>query len=300
MIYVLLKIENVTKKIQNKSIIDNASFSVEMKEVVALVGPNGAGKTTLLKLVAGLLKPDKGKIMIDGKDNIEEKKSMLKNVSFLQDSTVLYVDISGLDHLYFIANTYEKSKSDIKEAIQRLGMEGYIHSKVRTYSLGMKQNLLLAIAIIKKPKLLLFDEPLNGLDPSGINMFRDILEELRLNGTSTVFSSHNLSEIDKVADKLVFINKGVVVNEENVSNKNSLNVSSYLLEVDNIKEVEILLKNENIKYSKGERSNQILIELHKGELNNILHKLIHTNIKIKDIKKVEQYSEAIYNRIYGG
>lgn len=292
----LLQVSNVSKSISKKEIIKNISFSLQQQEIVALVGPNGSGKTTLLKLIATLLKLEKGKIQIGGVDIEGDRNNYLNEVSFMQDSSVLYAEMSGYDHLEYIAGVKGKTKKDISEVIKELVIEEYIHRKVKTYSLGMKQHLLLSLAVLSNPRLLLLDEPLNGLDPTSSNLLRTIIFRLRNQGTTILFSSHILSEVDKVSDRVLFIRNGELIHENLEDKKRDryqFKVSSPINMINLLKDKAYVIELEHI-----DASDEILLTMHEGHFNDVLKVLAEKEIEVMEVSKKEFQSEAIYQRLY--
>lgn len=291
----IAEIKGISKKIDNKIIIDNITFHLKTHEVVALVGPNGAGKTTLLKIMSSLLKFDSGTIQVCGRNIQKSREKVLTDLSFMQDSSVLYNNLTGFDHLHFIAKINNSKKDIIKEIIKELKIEKYIHKKVGKYSLGMKQHLLLAIALVNKPQVLLLDEPLNGLDPSSSIMLRNIILKLREQGTSILFSSHILGEVDKVADRILFINEGRIISEKNIDDLPS---KVYRLKVSEVKRV-LKILTPKVRELIELDNNEIQITLSDFELNKIIEYLYNEKIEIYDIEKIENDTESIYHYLYG-
>jgi ABC-2 type transport system ATP-binding protein len=295
----IVEVQNVSKSIRGKEIIKGNSFYLRDGEVVALVGPNGAGKTTLLKIIANLITPDSGTINICGYNNQKKRELALSNLAFMQDSTVLYSYITGYDHLYLISKIHSKSINDIEKIIEYIGIKGYVHKKVRTYSLGMKQHLLLAIALLSKPKVLLMDEPLNGLDPSSSLLLRKIIAELSNQGTTIFYSSHILAEVDKVADRIIFIREGKIVDEKNavfqVISKHVeyiIKVSEHERAINKLKDVENIVDIQS-------KNKELRITIPTSDLNNIIKKLYDNKIDIIDIEKNKFRTESIYHNLFG-
>lgn len=198
----ILEVKNITKIINGKVILKNINFKLEEKTIFGIIGNNGSGKSTLLKLILGIYKSSKGNVSINGYNVINNPKKALKNVGAVIDNPNLYPYLTGRKNLEYI-NKLEKniSKSKIEDIIKILNMESYIDNVVNTFSLGMKQRLALALALINKPKLLILDEPLNGLDPVGIKELNKILNYLKEKKNITIIiSSHILSELESICD----------------------------------------------------------------------------------------------------
>lgn len=295
---ILIHVRNISKKIKGKEVIKNITFSVLESEVVALVGPNGSGKTTLFKIMTSLLKQDEGTIIINNFDSQKNRTVYLSKLSIMQDSTILYADLTGYDHLKFVGGITNKAKEDLDKVISDLGIGGYIYKKIKTYSLGMKQFLLLGLSILINPKVLILDEPLNGLDPTSAEKLREIIKVLQEKGTTIIFSSHNLSEVDKLADRVFFLRKGELIHTKKIENNNDI----YCFTVSSKqKMIDILQDNLNvisISPSSWSKHEDVQVVIKAGDLNGILKEIMLANIDIKKIVKVEQYSEDIYQKLY--
>ncbi|MGG0288244.1 ABC transporter ATP-binding protein [Peribacillus butanolivorans] len=208
----ILSVNNIHKSYGKEEVLKGISFDINNSEIVALVGPNGSGKSTLLNIINNLLPANNGKFNILGGSNKDPE--VFRKISFMQDNTVLYDYLTGYDHLQFIGDLQGITKKHIFETAERIGIDGYLNKKVGHYSLGMKQHLLLAMALINQPKLMILDEPLNGLDPTSAIKVREILLELAEQGTAILLSSHNLAEIDKVTSNILFLKNGVLIHED--------------------------------------------------------------------------------------
>lgn len=207
----IIRIENVGKRYKQQEVLKGIDMMIEHPQIIALVGPNGAGKTTLMDCMTNLQPINQGTIELLGKKHTDS--SIFKEVSYLQDNRVLYSDLTGYDHLTFIGRIQQLPARKVFEVAERIGMTAYLKKRVRNYSLGMKQHLLLAMAIMNNPKLLLLDEPLNGLDPSSAIMMRNLLIELHGEGATILISSHNLDEIDRLTHQIYFMKNGVLLKE---------------------------------------------------------------------------------------
>jgi len=293
----VILVKDVMKKIGRSVIIKDVSFTINKGEIVALVGPNGSGKTTLFKMMTSLLHLDEGSIKINKIDLQRNRTEYLEQISFMQDSSILYQNLTGYDHLKFISNIKRKSEKDIMEIIKELKVEEYIHKKVKTYSLGMKQYLLLGISMLANPTVLLLDEPLNGLDPISAEKLHSVILNLRNNGTTILFSSHNLSQVDKIADRILFICKGEIIREVYVNRESEM----YKFIVSSKKEmIDILKGNIHIIDVQTSSNEEIHLTIKKGYLSEILKVLSTSDIDIIKIDKSEQTLDNIYRKIYGG
>lgn len=207
-----LSVKDLSKSYGKHKVLDNVSLEIKPGELVALVGPNGSGKTTFLNAIANVINIDSGTVEILGKPNTDV--SIYHKYSYMIDNTVLYGYLSGLDHMKFVCETRKLKKDAIRKAVETIGIKEFITKKVKEYSLGMKQQLLLAMAIINEPDFLVLDEPFNGLDPTTIIKVRKLLMELREQGTTVFLSSHNLAEVDQMTSYIVFVKDGKFIEED--------------------------------------------------------------------------------------
>lgn len=207
----------VHKSIGKASIIHDISFQLRKGEIKGLLGPNGSGKTTILKMLVGLLKPTAGMITICGKNIQRDFAKAIRHVGAIIENPELYEYLSGYDNLQiFYRSSQDVPKNRVDEVIELLGMEDYIHDKVKTYSLGMLQRLGLAQAMLHRPSILLLDEPTNGLDPSGIQDLRIHLKMLANEGTAIIISSHLLAEIEMICDSVLILEDGKIVSDRSL------------------------------------------------------------------------------------
>ena len=214
-----LVVENLTKSMDGQLIIDNLSFKLERGKVYGFLGPNGAGKTTTIRLIAGLISPTKGDIYVEGHHIQKEKLKALSCLGAIVENPELYNYLTGRENLLHFARMSRTPvpQSRIDELIKFVGLEDAINQKVNTYSLGMKQRLGIAQALLHKPALLILDEPSNGLDPAGIRHLRDYLKHIsRKENISILVSSHLLQEVELMCDKVIIIQKGKYVDEIDV------------------------------------------------------------------------------------
>lgn len=204
-----LKVDNLNKSYGKHEVLKDVSFDLDQPGIVALVGPNGSGKSTLLNVIANIISKNSGDIEILGKSY--KDISVYMDYSYMIDNTVLYRDLTGLDHLKYVVETHKMPKSVLREAMDILNIGSFANKKTKDYSLGMKQQLLFTMAIVTKPKLLVLDEPFNGLDPSTVIKVRKILIDYASKGNLVLLSSHNLAEVDQMTSHILFVkDKGIL------------------------------------------------------------------------------------------
>jgi ABC-2 type transport system ATP-binding protein len=214
----LLKIEGLTKVIRNKKILDNISLTVNSGEIVGFLGPNGAGKTTTIKAVMGLFSITSGHISVCGHDVVRDFENAMKNIGGIVENPDLYRRMTGRQNLeYFAALQDGLKKEHIDEVVSLVKMSQRINDKVKNYSLGMRQRVGIAQALLHRPQLLVLDEPTNGLDPIGIKELRDLLKYLSHKADVGVFvSSHLLAEMELMCDRIYIIDNGVIIGEKTI------------------------------------------------------------------------------------
>ena len=209
----VVRLQDVTKKIGSRTIIDRISLEVYPGEVFGFLGPNGSGKTTTIRMMVGLMSITSGDILIGGHSIRKEFPQAIRQVGAIVENPELYRYLTGYQNLVHFARMAPGiSRSRIDEVVRLVGMESRIHDKVKRYSLGMRQRLGVAQAVLHRPRLLVLDEPTNGLDPAGIRELRDYLRKLaREEGTAVFVSSHLLSEMELMCDRVAILQKGRVV-----------------------------------------------------------------------------------------
>lgn len=205
----MVKVENLSFLYGKKQILKDVSFSIHPGEIVGLVAPNGTGKSTLLRNITGLLTPKTGKIQVLEKDSQKEREAFLKQIFFLEDSQRLYEELSAKEHLEYVKEIWQ-SKFEVEQVLKTLNMLDYAKVRVGKMSLGMKQHVLLGMYLISDAQLLLFDEPLNGLDPTSIEHFTHIFSKLKEQGRSIIMSSHQLANVTEMSDRVFFLKDGTL------------------------------------------------------------------------------------------
>ena len=286
----ILEIKNVSKKIGKRQILNNLSLEVKEGEIYGFVGPNGAGKTTLIKVMLGLYKSDSGTIKIDGYDIKHDFENAMNAVGAIIENPEMYSYMTGKDNIdLYLRMNPNPDKKYVKDVIESVKLGNRINNKVRTYSLGMRQRLGIAQALVSKPKILILDEPTNGLDPLGIKELRDILKKISKEQNIAVFiSSHILKEIELICDRIAIIDNGTIleVKDMNDIKDDKLQVSFELSPIDKAEEI---LKNKNISYEIKE--DQIKISIPKEEIPKYNKLFVKEKIDVyqirKDIKSLE-------------
>ncbi len=284
----LLEIKNLKKSYNGKRVLDIDSLEIEESSIYGLIGKNGAGKSTLMKIVLGLVKKDDGMIKVFGQEiNSKNQKEFNRNLGALIENPSFYDHLTGYENLEIICKLKGIKKDEIKKTLDLVGLNNVGKKKSREYSLGMKQRLGIAMALIGSPKLLILDEPINGLDPQGIeemrNLFRNIV---RNSSTSILISSHILDEIEKISTHIGILKEGNLTYNGSLEDYRRLHPPFISLRTsDNEKALELLkldvARLNGKKIILGKKSNQ--------DIANIVNFL---NGKV-DIYRIEEEKESL-------
>ena len=215
----ILEVKGLTKKFKNQIAVNNVSISIREGSVYGLLGPNGAGKSTILKMITGIMKPSSGEILFE--DHLWTRKD-LKDIGALIEEPAIYPNLTAKENLEVASTLYGLPKKRVEEVLDIIGLRQVGKKKVRNFSLGMKQRLGLGMAIINNPKLRILDEPTNGLDPIGIEELRELIRSFPAMGITVILSSHILSEVAQVADKVGIISNGIVGYDGEISKEDDL------------------------------------------------------------------------------
>ena len=294
---VVLKCENLNKKLSNKTRITDVSFSVYENDILGFIGPNGAGKTTIIKLILGLYRYDSGTVEINGYDLKKDFVKAISGVGAIIENPDLYMYMTGYENIMISAKIYNIEKEQIDKVIKLVGLEDKINEKVSKYSLGMRQRLGIAQAIVHNPRVLILDEPTNGLDPEGIIDLNNLLKKLAQSGMAIMISSHILSELELLCNKVCFINNGRIINYKTMFELQKLaNNNNYIIELNTIKLNKIL---ENYDY-KIIDSDHIELSIDRSELNKFIQFLLANKVEIYVIKKQVLSLKNIFLNMIGG
>ncbi len=215
-----LDIRNVSKHYGRHPAVQNVSLRVAPGETVAFLGPNGAGKTTTLKMIAGLLLADEGDILVDGRSVFSDPLAARQNMGYIPDRPFVYERLTGREFLAFIADLYEldpgAALTEAERWLGKLGLGAFLDERIEQYSHGMKQRLVMAAALFRKPSLLCIDEPMVGLDPHGAKLVKDLFREAAATGAGLLLSTHSLSVAEQVCDRAVILHRGRILAEGTV------------------------------------------------------------------------------------
>lgn len=257
-----LELKNLTKKIKNKTIVDDLSFSVREGEIFGLLGPNGAGKTTTIRMIVGLISITDGDVFINGTNVRGNYEKAMEQVGAIVENPQLYDFMSGYKNLMQYARIMTSvTKERIDEVIKLVDLEYAIHDKVKTYSLGMRQRLGVAQALLHKPNVLILDEPTNGLDPQGIYDLRNYLRLLANNGTSVIVSSHMLAEMQMMCDRVAIIQHGKLVRIDEITNQeDEADVKVHFQIEGDLTQAKQVLSDMNPELAVAESGNELIVQ----------------------------------------
>ena len=297
---VILDVSNVTKSFGNRIAVNNISFSIREGEIFGFLGPNGAGKTTTMKLICGLCSITKGQIRICNFDIPKDKEKALQHVGALIENPLMYPNMTGYENLKYYASLYKNiSKDDIMKYARIVGLEHRLKDKVKTYSLGMKQRLGIAQALLHSPKLLILDEPLSGLDPNGVKEMRDFLKMLAKEyNIAILISSHMLADMEQICDTIGIIDNGQLLEIKSITAlKESIEGTTRIqVKVDYPNFAGKIIINE-MQLKVDLAGNTILIHAGEDKITEITQRLLNHGISIFGIDIVTKSLEEIFLEI---
>lgn len=298
----VIETQNLTKKYQTATVVDQLNLHVPRGKIYGLLGRNGAGKTTIMKMMLQLVRPTEGNILMFGNSYQEQKYNTYQRIGSMIETPGFYMNLTGQENLEILARFRTKiSKDAVKNALAIVGLDQEKKKPFSDYSLGMKQRLGIAAAIMHEPELLILDEPINGLDPIGISEIRQFLCELsRTKGTTIFISSHVLSEIEQIADMIGVINKGKLVEEINMNELHKKKRKYVIFTVSDSEKASLLLKKQCGIVDCETEDNMIKIydhNLNVGDFNKIL---VENQLLVTGINTCEENLEDYFSELIGG
>ena len=289
----LLECQKLYKSFGKKQILKDVSFEIDEGDILDFIGPNGSGKTTTIKLILGLQNIDKGKVIINGYDVKKDFVKSIERVGAIVENPDTYMYLTGWQNLKLTANLYDNiSDEKIKEIVKLVDLEERINDKVSKYSLGMRQRLGIARALINEPNILILDEPTNGLDPEGIKDLRILLKKLAKDGLGILISSHNLAELESFCNKVLIIDNGTIIETSEVKEFKS-NGNKYVFSVNNTKDL-------NIEGIYEVTKDKFSYNGDKEDIANIIKSLVKKNIDIYEVHMQELTLEEAFLKKTGG
>lgn len=305
---IVLSVQHVKKRIGRKTIIHDVTFDVRAGEVFGFLGPNGSGKTTTIRMLVDLIKPTDGRIEVCGFNVNKHPEKALRFVGAIVENPEMYNFLTGWGNLEQFARMVPGiDEKRIQEVVEIVGMTKRIHDKVKTYSLGMRQRLGIAQALLVKPKLLILDEPTNGLDPLGIKELREFIRQLADSGMAVFVSSHLLSEIQLMCDRVAIISNGNVLAVDDVSALLT-GRSQYVVWIASPieKACELLAENENVRLVPYEAhaiddslligipDHYVITEIEVDQIALLNQQLLNAGVKVEGIQRVVPTLEQLF------
>ena len=287
----ILSVKNLNKSFGEFKAVNNINLQVNQGDIYGFLGPNGAGKSTTLRMILGLIKPDSGEILINGKSNSGSNRNFLTSIGALIEKPDFYKNLSAYDNLKIL---YKMSKlkdiNRISDVLKEVDLWDKKNQKVGGFSQGMKQRLGIAQTLMHQPSLIILDEPSNGLDPQGQSDMRSLI--LRINqemGITVIISSHILSEIEKISNRMVVINKGEKIVEGNVQELMQNELLKVSFKSENLDSIALFLKKQSINFESSNDS--IVANINEENIPLILKKMVDENISITEMKQMRTLEE---------
>lgn len=290
----IVEIKNLNKTIKGKHIIKDLNLEFYPGQITGFLGPNGAGKTTTIRMMTGLMYPSKGEVIIDGKKLSTNYEEAISNIGVIVENPEMYKYMSGYKNLQHFARMHKGvTKQRIDEVVAQVGLQNRINEKVKTYSLGMRQRLGLAQAMLHRPKFLILDEPTNGLDPAGIREFRMYLRKIAVeDNVAIVVSSHLLSEIELMVDRIAIIQNGELIDIRELQH---VAAAQYYIEVGQPDQLQAMFEEPLAKENGG-----YVLNLTKEEVPALIRKLVESGIDLYTIQPIQKRLEDQFIEMTGG
>jgi ABC-2 type transport system ATP-binding protein len=298
----VLSVNGLTKKIGKKTLVHNISFDVREGEVFGFLGPNGAGKTTTIRMLVGLIKPTEGTIVI-GEHNVRTSfKEAMRQVGSIVENPELYTYLTGWENLKQFARMLGNiSDERIHEIAKKVHLDGRIHDKVKTYSLGMKQRLGIAQALLGNPKLLILDEPTNGLDPAGIRELREFVRYLVEEENISVFvSSHMLHEVQMMCDRVAIINHGKTVTVATMEELVDRTAEKVEWIIEPLQQAKLVLEQEEEVYDLVEEEDILLCRMPVEKISTYTKRFVEQGMHVRGVRTVAVTLEDLFMELTGG
>lgn len=299
-----VQLRKLTKRMGNKSIVDELTVDVPSGEVFGLLGPNGAGKTTTIRMMVGLMTPTSGQIFIEGIDVSHHHSDAMKHVGAIVENPEMYTFMTGYQNLMQYARmSHVRDKRQIDEIVQFLGLSAFIHRKVKTYSLGMRQRLGLAQALVHHPSILVLDEPTNGLDPAGIRELRDHLRLLAKEyGVCVIVSSHLLAEMELMCDRVAIIQNGRLIRVDDMCQLTEGDEAERIVafDVDNPLVASKIIDNCNQMYHPMIRDGLVHAAVPRNDVPLVTKRLVESGVAIFGIRSITRTLEDTFLEMTGG
>ncbi|WP_433744632.1 ABC transporter ATP-binding protein [Paenibacillus amylolyticus] len=309
----VLSVQHLKKRIGRKWIIKDVTFDVKPGEIFGFLGPNGAGKTTTIRMLVDLIKPTEGKIKVCGYDVNRDPERALKYVGSIVENPEVYTYLTGWENLEHFARMQPGVDNErIQEVVDIVRLDQRIHDKVRTYSLGMRQRLGIAQALLGRPRLLILDEPTNGLDPKGIKELRIFIKQLASEGMAVFVSSHLLSEIQLLCDRVAIISAGRVLAVGGVSELIEDHSKLAIWHVSPLEQGKKMLldagialvsrpsdvMDDTIVASLG--PNAVVAEMHEDRIPDLVQQMVQAGVQVEGVQRIQPTLEQLFLKMTEG
>jgi len=296
----LLELKNLKKYYATQKAVDDISFSIEQGSIFGLLGPNGAGKTTLLRMITGIFYPDHGEIVFNGSKFDPMKDSLF--IGYMPEERGLYKKMKIGEQALYLARLKGLGKSEAMEKIKywftRLGMESWWNKKVEDLSKGMSQKLQFVTTVLHEPKLIILDEPFSGLDPVNANLIKDEIFELAKKGSTIIFSTHRMEQVEEICDHIILVNQGKKILDGTVCDiKQQFKENIFRLQLSNAPE---LISNTSFKLVK-QLKDELTVKINDGSsTNDVLRYFIDQNAQIEGFNEILPSLNEVFIRLVEG
>lgn len=289
----IIKTKNLVKEYDGLNRVDRLYIDIKKGEIYGFLGPNGAGKTTTMKMLLGLVQPTDGEIEILGKKLGRDTRSdiLLKTGSIIENPSY-YGHLTGRENMEIVEKMLDLSSKESEKVLKLVGLEEAADKKVKNYSLGMKQRLAIAMALVRKPEILILDEPTNGLDPAGTREIRELIKRLAKDyGITVMVSSHLLTEIEKIADRVGIIKDGKLIFQGSIPELNKKRRSTTLIKTSDNQRASMLLRNFQVQ---RDRDQLIIEDLSQKERARINRYLIDNGLEVYILSEKHKSLEELF------
>jgi lantibiotic transport system ATP-binding protein len=295
----IISTKNLSKKYKRNMSVDGVNLKINKGEIFGFLGPNGAGKTTTIRMLLGLIKPTKGEIELFGQDFTKNRTKILQRIGSLVESPSYYGNLTGFENLEAVGCLRGLSEKRVTEVLEVVRLNKVANRLVKEYSLGMKQRLGIAAALLSEPELLILDEPTNGLDPAGIQEIRELIKELpHQNGMTVLVSSHLLSEIDQMATQVGIITEGKMIFQDSIEVLRKKRQPLLKIAVNNTLEASNILKGKGIIPTIHKESLWVS-ETDPEFVSEINSTLVHSGLSVYRLEEVKRTLEDIFLDLTG-
>ncbi|AWD89713.1 MULTISPECIES: ABC transporter ATP-binding protein [Bacillus] len=289
---------DLTKKYKKHTSVDGLNLRIRRGEIYGFLGPNGAGKTTTIRMLLGLVKPTKGNIEIFGQNLNKNRLQILQRIGSLVESPTYYGNLTGYENLEAVRRLRGLPEQRVNEVLETVRLSKVANRLTKEYSLGMKQRLGIAVALLSSPDLLILDEPTNGLDPSGIQEIRELIKELPKSGMSVIVSSHLLSEIDQMATQVGIINNGRMIFQDSIASLHQKRKPLLKVGVSDVIEAKTILNRKGLKVDL-QKNDLWLSQTEPEFVSEINSILIHSGLSVFRLEEKTRSLEDIFLELTG-